>query len=342
MKELYLLEQDQRKNFFEVAAYESQKPFAIIEKDYWVVWTLERLFDLPDLKSHLTFKGGTSLSKIFGIIDRFSEDVDVSIERSFLGFDENKDPEKLASRSKQKALLDNISQSCSKYIQGKMLADLKASIAEKFGTEQGWQVSCDPDDSQTLLFSYPSISPKEGYIRPFVKIEMGARAEHWPVSDHKVQSYAKAVLQEKIHEPEVVVRVLDAERTFWEKATILHQYTHLPTEKPLPPRLSRHWYDFFKLLNSQIKEKALQKVDLLQRVANHKKVYFASGWANYDSALKGSLKLMPPERAVDGLERDYGLMKPMFFGEIPDWKLILKTIEEFEKEFNSGAGPKSI
>jgi len=191
MTELYLLPAEKRKPFFESAAYEMQIPIEIIEKDYWVVWTLERLFSLADLKSHLTFKGGTSLSKVYGIIERFSEDIDVSIERNFLGFDENKDPEKLSSRSKQKVLLENISQSCSNYIQDKMLPDLKTCLSAKLSTNESWQVRNDTDDSsrQTLLFEYPSIVPKDGYIHPVVKIEMGARAEHWPVSEHKIQSY---------------------------------------------------------------------------------------------------------------------------------------------------------
>jgi hypothetical protein len=231
-------------------------------------------------------------------------------------------------------VLDELSQSCSKYIHGKMLSDLKVDIAIKLGTKQGWKLICDPDDSQTLLFNYPGVSTQKGYIRSFVKIEMGARAEHWPISDLVIQSYVKTALKEKIHEPEIIIRVLNAERTFWEKATILHQYAHLPESKLLPPRLSRHFYDFFQLLNSEIKVKALQEIDLLERVANHKKIYFASGWANYDSARKGTLKLMPPARVVEELEKDYRLMKPMFFVETPDWKLILKTIEEFEVEFN--------
>lgn len=335
MKELFLLNKDDRKNFFEVAAYESEKSFEIIEKDYWVVWTLEQLFSLPDLSSHLTFKGGTSLSKIFGIIERFSEDIDVSIEREFLGFGESKNPENLSSRSKQKVLLDDLSLASSKYIQEKLIIDLTNIISSKLKTDKGWKVITDPDDSQTLLFHYPSIAPMDSYIRPIVKIEMGARAEHWPVSEHKIQSYAKIALQDKIHEPEVSVRVLDAERTFWEKATILHQYAHLPDDKVLPLRLSRHWYDFFKLLNSPIKEKSLNKVELLERVANHKKVYFASRWANYDFARKGSLKLMPLKRVMAELEKDYLLMMPMFFGEAPEWKIILQTIKDFESEFNS-------
>lgn len=334
MKELCLLNKDDRRNFFEVAAYESKKSFEIIEKDYWVVWTLNQLFSLPNLSSHLTFKGGTSLSKIFGVIERFSEDIDVSIERDFLGFGESRNLEDLSSRKKQKSLLDDLAQASSKYIQEKLIIDLKKVIDSKLSTDE-WRLACDPDDNQTILFYYPSINQSNSYIRPIVKIEMGARSEHWPVSEHKIQSYAKIALQNKIYEPEVIVRVLDAERTFWEKATILHQYAHLPKDKTLPLRLSRHWYDFFKLLNSPIKEKALQKAALLERVAHHKKVYFASGWANYDLARKGTLKLLPSEQISHDLEKDFALMMPMFFGEVPKWKNILYTIGKFESEFNS-------
>lgn len=163
---------------------------------------------------------------------------------------------------------------------------------------------------------------------------MGARAEHWPVSFHDIQSYAKGALKEKITEESVKVRVLEAERTFWEKATILHQYAHLPSEKKIPARFSRHWYDFFKLLNSPFKEKALSNLDLLERVANHKKIYFSSGWANYDQARQGSLKLRPLERVLNDLKKDYELMKPMFFGDIPSWDEMMMTIKEFESEFN--------
>ena len=109
----------------------------------------------------------------------------------------------------------------------------------------------------------------------------------------------------------------------------------MPTDKALPSRLSRHLYDFFRLLESNVKEKALEEVHLLERVANHKKVYFASGWANYDTARKGSLKLSPHARVLGELEKDYKKMEAMFFRAIPEWKHILETIEKFEREFNA-------
>ena len=337
MTEIYLLSKDERELFFRAATDIQMMPFEIIEKDYWVVWVLERLFSLEKLKSYLTFKGGTSLSKIYGLIDRFSEDIDLSIERDFFGFGPPDDPENAPSKKKQQVVLDNLGKACSSYVQTQMLEDLKNAVAAKLGTNEDWSLFSDPEDpdAQTLLFKYPSKTPKIGYIRPLVKIEIGARSEHWPVSDRTIQSYAKDALKEKIHEPEIRIRVLNAERTFWEKATILHQYAHLPEDKKLPPRISRHFYDFFRLLISPIKEKALIEATLLERVANHKSIYFASKWANYGTARKGTLKLFPPSHVLKELDKDYVLMGAMFFREIPEWELILKTIERFEKEFNN-------
>ena len=340
MTRLHLLPVEERNLFFRTAFEESQIPFEILEKDFWVVWTLERLFSMNELKPHLTFKGGTSLSKVYDLIHRFSEDIDLSIEKDFFGFGEANDPEKATSKKKQRAAIEDLGKACAVYVQGTMLTDLKANIAKVLGSTEGWQLLVDPQDSdeQTLLFEYPTTASKKGYIRPFVKIEMGARSEHWPVSQHKIQSYVKATLKEKVHEEEVEVKVLNVERTFWEKATILHQYAHLPEDKKIPARISRHLYDFFCLLNSRAKEKALAEVDLLERVAVHKSIYFASGWANYGTARRGTLKLSPQERTLRDLEEDFRLMKQMFLREAPDWKLILKTIEEFECEFNGGRG----
>lgn len=336
MTELYLLSIAERELFFDAAVEESRIPLEIIEKDFWVVWILERLFSLSDLKNHLTFKGGTSLSKVYDIIQRFSEDIDLSIEKEFFGFDKDNDPEKAVSKKKQQAALDNLSTACSEYVQTDLLAALRFAITEKLQTSEGWRLEIDTEDpgTQTLQFEYPSATAKNGYIRPSVKIELGARSEHWPVSNHKIQSYTKTILKEKITEPEVWVKVLDAKRTFWEKATILHQYAHLPLEKKLPARISRHFYDFFCMLNSAIKASALAEPTLLDRVATHKSIYFASAWANYDTARKGSLVLSPPPTIHDSLKKDFNLMKEMFFGRIPEWNEILKDIRDFETKFN--------
>src|SRR3990167_7277699 len=274
MKQLDQLSLSERTIFFEMASHQLNMPFEIIEKDFWVVWTLERLFSISEIKNHITFKGGTSLSKIYNVIQRFSEDIDVSIEKEFFGFTHDNDPEAAQSKNKQRAALVNLSASCSSYIQNDLLRVLREVISAKLNNTEEWRLEVDAHDpdGQTLLFEYPGSTLKSKYIRPIVKIEMGARAEHWPASKHRIQSYAKIALIDKVTEPETLVKVLEAKRTFWEKATILHQYAHLPPDKKLPSRISRHFYDFFCLLNSDIKASAIAEHILLDKVAAHKSI----------------------------------------------------------------------
>lgn len=146
MKKIHLLSKNERALFFKAASDIKEMPLEIIEKDCWVVWVLEGLFSLEKLKPHLTFKGGTSLSKIYGLIDRFSEDIDLSIERDFFGFGAPHDPKNTPSKKKQNAIIDNLSKACSAYVQTEMLADLKDIFNAKLGTTDGWQIFPDQKD----------------------------------------------------------------------------------------------------------------------------------------------------------------------------------------------------
>ena len=124
MKEIHLLTQDERELFFRTAADIQNIPFEIIEKDFWVVWILGRLFSLEKVRPYLTFKGGTSLSKVYRLIDRFSEDIDLSIEREFFGFGTPNNPENAPSKKKQNLIIENLSQACTNYVQNDMLNEL--------------------------------------------------------------------------------------------------------------------------------------------------------------------------------------------------------------------------
>jgi len=336
MSKMYQLSTRERELFFRSAAEKISIPFELIEKDYWVVWTLERLHSIDEIGPKLTFKGWTSLSKVYNVIHRFSEDIDLSIEGDCFGVSPLS-IEQAPSKKKMQQMIENLSKECSKFVQTRVLNLLKESITEKLGFSEEWEVYSDETDPsfQTLLFRYPSHVSKAGYVRPIVKIEMGARSEHWPVEKRTIQSYTKQALPESVEEESIEVRVLSGRRTFWEKATILHQYSHLPEHKTLPLRLSRHFYDFFCLLNSDIRGPALENSDLLSRVANHKSLYFSSKWASYDTARKGMLRLIPPERIRTELRKDYELMKTMLFREVPEWESIMDEIKEFEYSFNA-------
>jgi len=309
---------------------------AIIEKDFWVCWILKELFQLDGIKDNLTFKGGTSLSKVYKVIDRFSEDIDISVERAFLGFKDDRDPANVGPKQ-AKRLIEDLGVECQKFVRGDLYNQLESIIKSKLGSS-GWMLEIDEDDNdgQTILFTYPKLTTKASeYIRPVVKIELGARSDHWPVSMQKISPYVAEILPSPLNEMVAEIRVLNIERTFWEKATILHKYAHYPDEKTVPERQSRHFFDFYCLLNSHGKMKALENIDLLQKVAAHKNLYFKAAWANYLTAKQGSLKLIPQDKVMKAMEADYKAMSEMFPGNVPNWHEIVSLIHLFEKDFNA-------
>jgi len=125
-----------------------------------------------------------------------------------------------------------------------------------------------------------------------------------------------------------------AERTFWEKATILHHEANRPESSKLPQRYSRHYYDLAMMARSNIKEKALQRLDLLENVVEFKKRFYHRGWANYDAAKPGTLKLLPPLHIEKRLREDYKAMKSMIFGRYLDFDEIIKILEQLEQKIN--------
>jgi hypothetical protein len=302
------------------------------------------LFGLPDIGSTLIFKGGTSLSKVYGLIERFSEDIDVSLARVSLGFGGEADPEAGGSAKEQGRRLERLRQACQEKIVGNLKPAFEKDIATKFGQESGWSVTVDEadPDRQTLLYAYPSSwqDRTAGYVRAAVKIEMGARSDHWPSRQAEISSYVAQQFPSAFRAPAFTVKVLAAERTFWEKATLLHAEYHRPANKTMPLRLSRHYYDLSRLIQSGLGDKAAEDLELLRRVVEHKQVFFRSAWAHYDSAHPGGLRLSPVPERLKELESDYEKMQEMFFGDRPAFAQILQVIGEWENDFNQPTGRK--
>ena len=268
-----------RRLFIEQAALNSDKGTIIFEKDFWVCWLLKHLLNLPGLAEHLTFKGGTSLSKVYGVIERFSEDIDLSFHRTFLGFDGDKDPEAATSSNERTRRLEQLQQACINLVRDDVLPQLKKAIASEI--EGDWSLEIDQADPQTLYFIYPTVGVSFGtaYINPVVKVEFGARSDNWPQERKSVKSYLADLYPDILSEAgKTNVNVLTIARTFWEKATILHAEFHRPTK--VPARYSRHYYDLFQISQSSHKEQILKDLSLLGRVAKHKMVFFRSKWAN--------------------------------------------------------------
>jgi len=331
---------EERRVYFEQTAARMRLSPQIVEKDFWVCWTLKELFGMPDLGGTLIFKGGTSLSKVYRMIERFSEDIDVSLDRASLGFSGELDPEAGRSAKEQARRLDRLRQACQERIVGHLKPAFEEVIATKFGRATGWSVVVDEadPDRQTLLYAYPSSWPDKtpAYVRAVVKIEMGARSDHWPSEQAETSSYTAQQFRAAFTVPSFVVKVLAAERTFWEKATLLHAEYHRPADKTMPLRLSRHYYDLARLIQAGLGEKAAQDPELLRRVVEHKQVFFRSGWAHYETARKGSLRISPAPDRLRPLEADYDKMQEMFFGDRPAFTEILQVIGEWGHRFNEG------
>lgn len=309
----------------------------MIEKDFWVCWILRHLFELPGAKDHFIFKGGTSLSKVWRVIQRFSEDIDISLSREWLGFSGERDPEQ-AKGKQRKRLLDQLSEACAARLQGEVTPSLRRLMQEQIG--ERWSLEADPNDAQTLLFAYPTVfeTTAAPYVRRIVKIECGARSDRWPVSDGRVTSYVAEAFSDKLINAGVDVPVLSIERTFWEKASILHAEAHRPLEKAIPERYSRHYADVAALAKTESGNSALQRDDLRARVVAHKQVFFSAIWSHTETAVPGTFLIMPQKERAEVLARDYSEMRDMFFQEPPPWNEILNVLADLEMRINSVPG----
>lgn len=309
-----------------------------VEKDFWVCWTLRELFTLPGVGEHLTFKGGTSLSKAWKLIERFSEDIDLIVDKEVLGFGGAAAPDKAPSKKQRKVRLEGLMESCREWVQGTLQLALVTRIADALGPD-GWKLEVDPDmpDGQCLLFHYPSVFPANaaGYVPPQVKIELGARSDDWPHKEKSIQPYVLEHFPAFDADGLFPVRVLAAERTFWEKACLLHEETFRPADKPRKLRMARHYYDLWCLLRAGVGERAMANPALFQRVAEHREIFFRCAWVDYTTHKPGTFRLVPPAEHLANWKSDYqAMLGPMFFGDVPAFDELLGLVAEFEQRFN--------
>ncbi len=323
--------QDRRELFVQTALSNGMHPM-MVEKDFWVCWTLSKLFTYSFLQGHLIFKGGTSLSKVFDVIKRFSEDIDITIGRELLGFSADKNPDKIENRKKRESVIDEMTEIAASKVQGSVLDGLKKEFNEVI-SDMEWSLIPDETakDGLTLLFYYPVATEKLDYVSPFVKIEFGVRSDTWPCENRVIRPYSAESFPKVFKNAETLVRVLSAKRTFWEKATILHQEANRQKDSPTPVRYSRHYYDLAMLSTTKFCAEALVDTHLLQRVIEHKKMFFRCGWAQYENAMPDTIKLLPPEYRFASLRDDYSRMQEMIFGTKRSFEEILDILKNLEE-----------
>ncbi len=323
----------ERREIIQERASQMRVDFTIVEKDFWLCWTLKALFGLPSGNPALTFKGGTSLSKAYGIIDRFSEDIDVVIDPQFFIDQGIADPEDhditSSQREKRMAHLDA---ECAKYIGEQLLSLLRSKIAERLGGDQGWDLLVDSSDPNTLLFHYPKSDPGRtyGYLRDTVKIELGWRAKSAPSELRKIEPYLADVPM-LLSESQLVCTVLRPERTFWEKVTALHAESFRDKPKQF---FSRHYSDVAAILRTRIGLEASRDLSMLDDVRLFKSIYYHAAWAHYDLAVPGSLVIVPGSARIRELEADYRDMQQMFLHEPPSFGAVIQQLAELEAKIN--------
>ncbi|MGD0802000.1 MAG: nucleotidyl transferase AbiEii/AbiGii toxin family protein [Terracidiphilus sp.] len=320
---------DRRDLFGESASRLGMNP-AIVEKDFWVCWILKHLFAEPALKGQMVFKGGTSLSKVFGLIDRFSEDIDLILDWRLLGYghEEGNDPYQIIqSKTKRSRYNQEMNAKAAEYISGTLLSQLN----QLFALVPGIAASIDDADPHTVNVRYPAAFTAS-YIRPEVRLEIGPLASWVPSHARTIQPYAASSFPKAFAEADCAVVAIDAERTFWEKATILHQEAH--RSGTIPARYSRHYYDLYKLAESPVKAAALADHALLDSVVEFKERFYYSSWAHYDLAKPGSFRLNPRPSQIAALERDFSAMREMFYRKPPEFAAILAGMEALEQEIN--------
>jgi len=346
---------DDRRAFIEEAANRRDLTAAIIEKDFWVCWTLRRLVHCADLAGHFTFKGGTSLSKAYGIIQRFSEDIDLTIDKNApLVRDVPSPMEGGISGNERKRRTEKLKAAAQEYVATVVMPALTKEIEAVLGTAEGWEVVPDPDDpdGQTLLFNYPRLANygqgfgqggwgvgrfgegEIGYIKPRIKLEFGARGDTDPSDLKDITPYLAETFPEELPDSISSIPTLAVARTFWEKATILHALHH---NGKLREGMSRHYYDTLMLAQSGVADEALEQPDLLARVVHNKSLMFADNSASYDTAVIGSLRLVPSEEIKAQLEEDYEAMLEMFMETPPTFEDLLTGIVELEVRINGQA-----
>lgn len=337
-----------RQTFFQESAARRGVRDTVIEKDFWVCWALERLCSVPDLADHITFKGGTSLSKAYGLIERFSEDIDLTIGRSAPYIRETENPmgQEISGKERERRIV-SVKKAVQEFITQTVLPSLNAAFEESLGTGTGWTLELDQNDKdqQTLLFFYPAVCGYGGfgkdfgsdfqrpsYIRPTVKLEFGARGETEPHEMRTISAYVAEEFPDSFMQGSFKVRTLSAERTFWEKATILHALHHGST---LRDRMSRHYYDVFMMDKGGIAASATGKPDILEQVVRNKETLFRDGKASYGTATMTELKLVPAADREDDLRKDYEAMQEMFMGDFPSFDEIVKKMQSLEERIHS-------
>ena len=316
-----------------------------VEKDFWVCWVLRVLYGkLPSGSPRLLFKGGTSLSKAYGLIRRFSEDIDITVFREDLKEPASVEDLEAMSGKKRKAKLDRIRDACRSWVTGPLHEHLAREVKELTAGRGGIEIDTDDPDGQTLLAWYPSVAADgSGYVRPAVRIECGAKSALDPHRETTIRPYVADDVK-NLDLATGGVLTIEAARTFWDKVVVAHGlrrwFERRGELRQAGQRVSRHYYDLFCLYHSKDGEKALADRELGSDCVRHARMFFDRPDFDLASAKEGTWAIAPTEAMRKPLESDYANTVAMIFGAAPTFEEVMAAVGKIGDVANGGAKHK--
>lgn len=326
--DFHKLSDTNKRTIFTTAGEKEGLPAYAIEKDWWVVQTLRIIFKM-EVGQHLLFKGGTSLSKAWGLINRFSEDIDLALNREFLGFETG-----LISKTQVRKLRTASFQ----YITDAFYEDLKSAFAEAGFDNVTFDYENLGDGDQdpvSILIQYPVLIDHPEYIKPRVKAEIGSRSLKDPYSDRSFKSIVSNQFQDKEYaDTEITIPCINPERTYLEKLFLLHEEFQKPEVKIRVNRLSRHLYDLYKISQSEYKQSA-QNPELISEIIAHRERFNGMKGVDYNTHFPPNLNPVPPDKYIDAWKADYKKMQDeMIPGDSPSFEELIARVEHDILEYN--------
>lgn len=340
MAEFFQLSTAERLDALNAVADISGLPPHLLEKDIWVVWSLQHLF-AGSYAEHLVFKGGTSLSKAYGVIRRFSEDVDLTYDIRAIAGDlvGDADVPLPATKSQEKKWSKEIRTRLSDWVATEIVPRIKQAL-----DLNGLPATVRAEGDKVFI-DYAPLVTGTGYVSPAVMLEFGARSTGEPSESRVIRCDAAAFL-DVVEFPTATAQVMRAERTFWEKATAIHVFCAQGAFRG-GDRFARHWHDLTRLDAAGFAEAAIADKELAQAVADHKSVFFAEKnldgvVIDYHAAVAGGLQLVPDDDALAKLAADYQQMVDdgLFLDDAEPFEALLDRCRAIQQKANANRPPE--
>ena len=303
----------------------------IIEKDWWVTTVLRALFSLP-YAEHLSFKGGTNLSKCWDLIRRMSEDVDIAIDREFLGY---------GGQLSRTQISDRLRRAACSFVREKLQFDLADQLEKSGISREDFKVDVNitpvtTTDPETIEVEYKPVIDTNPYIRSKVLIEVSGRSMSEPVAIVPLKSYIDEVYPSApFTKPAFDVRAVVPQRTFLEKLFLLHEEFSKPKDDIRVNRMSRHLYDICQIADTPIAEEALADKDLYLSVIDHRRMFIGLKGFNYDTLLPQTLSIIPPEAIRERWKEDYrSMQESMIYEESPSFEQLIEKLADLNRRIN--------